>query len=152
MNQATYKYHGEILQNLKANKGTPSKHPGKNYGGNNDPSLHIRNQTLRLIVEDFASKHQGLTLDELLGLLDLLYKGKYDDEKQVGGKLLQHYHLHKKNIKPMRLNVWLDHLYGWSQVDSLCQSVFSAEDIAENWNEWKKVLINFSKDTSESIS
>lgn len=150
MNQVANKYHKEILKNLKANKGTPNKHFGNNYGGNSDLSLHINIQTLRLIVKDFVGKHKNLTLDELLNLLDSLYKGKYDDEKQVGGKLLQYYPVHKRNIEPARLNIWLNHLDGWSQVDSLCQSVFSAEDMTENWNKWQKTLVNFSKDKNIS--
>ena len=145
MNQVT-QYHREILKSLKVNKGMPSKHFGKNYGGNSDPSLHVKIQTLRSIVKNFANQYQNFTLNELLNLLDLLYKGEYDDEKQVGGKLLQHYPIHKRNIKPIRLNTWLNHLNGWSQVDSLCQSVFSAKDMTENWGKWKKVLISFSKD------
>ena len=145
MNQVV-QYHKEILKNLKANKGTPNKHFGNNYGGNSDLSLHINIQTLRLIVKDFVNKHKNLSLDELLELLDLLYKGKYDDEKQVGGKLLQQYSAHRKNIEPTRLNVWLNSLNGWSQVDSLCQSVFSAEDMAVNWNKWQKTLVGFSRD------
>ncbi|MBU0546548.1 DNA alkylation repair protein, partial [Patescibacteria group bacterium] len=34
----------------------------------------------------------------------------------------------------------------WSQVDSLCQSVFSVEDMTENWDKWQKILVSFSKD------
>lgn len=148
MNQGAYKYHKELLRNLKVNKGTPSKHFGNNYGGNSDPSLHVNIQTLRSIVKDFVSKHKNLTLNEFLDLLDLLYKGEYDDEKQIGGKLLQYYPIHKRNVDPNKLSAWLNHLNGWSQVDSLCQSVFSAEDMAENWNKWEKTLVNFSKDTN----
>lgn len=140
------KYHKEILKSLGASKGTPNKHFGSNYGGNNDPSLHINIPTLRTLVKDFVNKHKNLTLNELLALIDLLYKGKYDDEKQFGGKLLQHYPIHKRNIKPAKLNIWLNHLNGWSQVDSLCQSVFSAEDMTRNWNKWQKILINLSQD------
>lgn len=146
MNQVANEYHKEILKNLKVNKGTPSKHFGNNYGGNSDPSLHINIQTLRSIVKGFVNKHRNLALDELFDLLDLLYKGKYDDEKQVGGKLLQYYPALRRNVEPGRLNVWLNYLNGWSQVDSLCQSVFSAEDITGNWNKWQKTLVNFSKD------
>jgi len=146
MNQIIYRYHSEILKDLKANAGTPSKHFGSNYGGNNDPSLHVNIKTLRSIIRNFTSNHQSLALNELLDLLDSLYKGKYDDEKQVGGKLLQHYPAHKKSVKPAKLSTWLDRLHGWSQVDSLCQSVFSAEDMSESWGKWRKTLIGFSKD------
>ncbi|MFH1289377.1 MAG: DNA alkylation repair protein [Patescibacteria group bacterium] len=146
MNQVAHTSHKKILKILKANKGTPSKHFGNNYGGNNDLSLHIDIQTLRLIVKDFVNRHKNLTLVGLLDLLDLLYKGEYDDEKQVGGKLLQYYSIQRRNIEPTRLNVWLNHLDGWSQVDSLCQSVFSAEDMIGSWNKWQKTLVSFSKD------
>jgi len=146
MNQIAHKYHKEILKSLKTNKGTSSKHFKNNYGGNSDPSLHINSQTLLLIVKDFVNKHKNLMFDEFLELLDLLYEGKYDDEKQVGGKLLQYYPVHKRNIELIRLDVWLNHLNGWSQVDSLCQSVFSVEDMTENWDKWQKILVSFSKD------
>lgn len=63
----------------------------------------------------------------------------------MGGKLLKDYPKLRKKIKPNELDIWLNFLNGWEQVDSICQSVFTAEDILSNWNSWKRTLIAFSK-------
>jgi 3-methyladenine DNA glycosylase AlkD len=36
--------------------------------------------------------------------------------------------------------VWLNRLEGWAEVDSLCQSNFSAEEALTQWDEWQRLL------------
>ena len=143
--QNTRDYYWEIIKELKAEKGKPNKFFGKNYSGNTDPSLHISIPTMRKIAKGFVHSHQNITLEQLIRLLNLLYQGKYDEEKQFGGKLLQYYPQLRSQVKPSQLNFWLDNLNGWAQVDSLCQSVFTDKDMLVNWKEWKKVILEFSK-------
>ena len=44
----------------------------------------------------------------------------------------------------------MEHLQGWAEVDTLCQSPFTSEDILSDWKTWKKALIEFS--VSDNIS
>lgn len=52
----------------------------------------------------------------------------------------------RKQVKPKDIDRWLNNLKGWAQVDSLCQSNFTAKDLLDNWNNWKRFLIKLSKD------
>lgn len=38
------------------------------------------------------------------------------------------------------LSNWLDHTAGWAEVDTLCQSNFSADFVLNNWTEWSNFL------------
>lgn len=145
MGKISCKYHKEILTELKANKGQASQRSGGNYCGHNDPSLDIATPVSRNIAKNFARKHQDLSLGDFLELAYSLYNGKYSNEKSMGGKLLKAYPELRRKMEPRELDVWLNYLNGWEQVDSICQSVFTAEDMLNNWSSWKKTLIAFAK-------
>lgn len=49
-------------------------------------------------------------------------------------------------VRPKHLDIWLEKLEGWAEIDSLCQSAFRAEDILGNWREWELYLKAFSRD------
>ncbi len=51
---------------------------------------------------------------------------------------------------PNHINIWLEQLEGWAEIDSLCQPIFSAHDMFSRWNEWRTSLKAFS--TSPYIS
>jgi len=140
------KYYQEILAKLKANRGEPNKHFSLNYDGNNDPSLHISSPARRELAKEFAKSHKDLTLGELVVVLGLLYRGKYSTEKSFASKLLHFYPRLRKQLNPRLVDVWLDSLKGWCQVDSICQSVFSAEELQENWQSWKALISELAKD------
>jgi len=133
MKQIVEKYYREILDQLKSNRGSPSKFFGSDYGGGSSPSLNIPNPMMRKIAREFASKYQDLGLSKLLLLINLSNRGFYSTEKCFAGMLLQRYPKLMAKISPGCLDSWLDNLSGWSQVDSICQSVFSAQDMLSNW-------------------
>lgn len=144
--QPVKEYYQEIISQLKAHRGKLSKFFGSNYDGHNDPSWYVPNPVMRKIAKGFVNRHPNITLEEFLKLLDLLNQGKYSTEKSFGGMLLQYTPKLRAKVNPQKLNQWLNNLEGWSQVDSLCQSVFSAQDLSLNWKEWKKTITRFSKD------
>lgn len=52
----------------------------------------------------------------------------------------------RKQIDPQVLDKWLIGVKGWGEVDSLCQSSFSATEILAKWDDWKKLITKFSQD------
>jgi 3-methyladenine DNA glycosylase AlkD len=138
-------YYNQAIRLLIANKGKRSGLP-VGYGGNNDPSLCIKIPILKMIAKDFLAVNKTISDGEFEMLLDRLYSGRYDDEKCFASKLLSLNHQYRRKINPRKLDRWLNTLYGWSQVDSLCQSTFSAKEILTNWPEWEKVIRKFSTD------
>ena len=142
------KYHQEILLNIKQEaKQNPnnSKHTNS-YSGTKSYSYPLSNQQKRNIVKQWFKKHPGLEVEEIIGLLDSLYKGKSYDEKTIAGMTIDNLKKLKTQIKPEYLNRWLNNLQGWSEVDSLCQSKFSADELLFNWSEWQKLIKKLSKD------
>ena len=138
--------HSEILKQLKKNAGKPSKHfDVKKYLGHNHISYHTPTSDKRRIAKEFLKKHESLSNKDFFALLTLLFKSKSFDEKSVGGLLLEYSKKHRENINPNILGTWLPHLIGWAEIDSLCQSNFTQEELLSDWTEWKKVLVQFSK-------
>ena len=45
-----------------------------------------------------------------------------------------------------QLNTWLAQLEGWAEVDSTCQSVFTAKDLLADWASWQALLESLALD------
>lgn len=139
--------HGEILSELEKHSGRGTKHSGNAaYLGNTHFSYHISNPVKRDITKTFLKNHKDVSPKEFLGLLDALFSGKSHDEKSIAAMLLEYSKVHRGRIAPQYLDAWLDHLIGWAEVDSLCQSNFTADEMLSRWSAWKKMLGAFSKD------
>jgi len=138
-------YYRQAVGLLVTNKGKKSGIPD-GYGGNKDLSLHIRLPVLSLLARKFTMENKEISDVDFEVLLAKLYSGKYNDEKGFASKLLSLNHQYRRKINPRKLDRWLNTLYGWSQVDSLCQSTFSAKEVLTNWPEWEKVIRKFSTD------
>lgn len=138
-------YYRQIIDLLIVNKRERSGMPD-GYGGNSDLSLFIRIPILKNLARDFLLENKGVSDSEFENLLDKLFSGKYDDEKGIASKLLILNHKYRRKINPQKINQWLNTLSGWSQVDGLCQSSFSAKEMLGNWPEWEKLITGFSTD------
>jgi len=143
------KYHQEILRAIKTEaKISPSHQPHnpQKYEGHNDFVYPLNNLSMKKIAQKWIREHHKLSLKELIDLLNSLYQGKSSNEKSMAGVLLRYLPKIRKQIPPQLIDEWLNHLRGWCQVDSLCQSNFSANDLLLNWSQWKNLLIKLSKD------
>jgi 3-methyladenine DNA glycosylase AlkD len=138
--------HREIVLELEKRAGRGTRHsdnPG--YDGSTHFSYHISVPVKRKIAREFLSRHKDLFQKEFTELVDSLYKATSIDEKHMAGLLLGYAKSHRRNIPPRAVNSWLDHLEGWAEIDSLCQSNFTAEEMLSHWKEWKPLLAGFSK-------
>ena len=145
------KYHQEILKELKKHVGEGTKYQKereKSYDGTTKLSYSIKIPIKEQITKDWLSEHPNLSFPKYLSLLDSLYQGKSHDEISIAGKLLKLAPKLRRKIEPNSLNKWLDFVEGWAEVDSLCQSNFTAEEILERWKEWQNLIINLSKDSN----
>lgn len=142
------KLRDEIILMLRDVGGTSM--PPSSYAGNNDEGLGVRVPAARKIAKQFTENHSELSRDGWIELLNELSRGRYDDEKQMIGKLLEYNSELRSSIGPEELDYWLDELVGWCQVDCLCQSSFTSDDLLSNWDVWKKGLRELSR--SRNIS
>jgi len=92
-------------------------------------------------------KENNLNKKQLTELLDSLYsKGKTFQEIDLAARLLGVAPKIRQEINPNKLDYWLNFTHGWAETDVLCQSNFTSNELLSNWNNWKKLLIKFSKD------
>lgn len=144
------KHHAEILQEIKrvtkSNSKTSSWHDDGSYMGTTKTIYHITNPQIRTIAKNWVGQHKTLTVPELTLLLNSFFSGASHNERSFGGKLLGYYPKLRCQLKPELLDKWLDGAEGWGEVDSVCQNVFQAKEMLENWKDWEKWLRIWSKD------
>ncbi len=142
-------HYEELVDVLKNKDSNPSKH-SDSYGGNKDNKLDLRMSTIRSVAKDFVRENENLKTEEWSKLLLLLSWGDFDEEKQIIGKILESNRKLRRNIDLEVVEKILFEMKGWSQVDSICQSVFKAEDMLARWKSWEKLIKKLSK--SESLN
>lgn len=143
------KLHQELLEELKRHTGTCTKEQLKrlqSYMGTTKFCSYIKSGTRVKIIKDWMKRHRDLSSGELTDLLNSLYKGKSHDERLVAGKLLEFLPKLRKDLDPQLIDRWLNSAEGWGEVDSLCQSNFTAEELLGNWGIWQKLIKKFSLD------
>ncbi|MDD5482021.1 MAG: DNA alkylation repair protein [Candidatus Shapirobacteria bacterium] len=134
----------KLLQKLKEANDKPSQHQDS-YGGNKDKKLHLRIATIRKIAQDLVAANKNLTTSEWVELFGFLSNGEFDEEKQLIGKILENHSDLRKSISSKEVEKILAKMEGWSQVDSVCQSVFGAKELLLHWEEWKKTIKTLTK-------
>jgi 3-methyladenine DNA glycosylase AlkD len=139
----TNKYHKALLKEIVrlAKEHTfVSKHAAS-YDGNTEKSYPLSSAQLRKIVKNRVKGDKTIRLEDYTALLRSIYSSSQSStEKYLGGYLLEYMPKLRKEIDPWLVDAWLENLTGWAQVDSLCQSKFTAEDMLDKWDVWKSVL------------
>jgi 3-methyladenine DNA glycosylase AlkD len=147
----TNKYHLELISEVRthATQLSPSqKEKFKTYIGTSKVCYAIGAETERRIIKEWVKKHSDLAASEYIELLGSLYQGESINEISIAGELLGSLPGLRKNIKPKYLDMWLTRVQGWAEVDSLCQSKFTAIEVLENWKEWKRLLTKLSSESN----
>lgn len=139
-------HHKEILKLIKQNSGTPTKHTfSDSYLGNSHPRYPISNPVLRGVLKDWMVKHRHLSVNEFEKLLTSLFEGISSTEKSAAGMMLDYATHDQKQFNPKIFDIWLNHVIGWVEVDTLCTSKYTRTEITAQWKRWKPLLIKFSK-------
>jgi 3-methyladenine DNA glycosylase AlkD len=118
----------------------------ENYIGTAKTCYAIGASTERRIVRNWINKHPDLDASEFVDLLNSLCLGESCNEISLAGELLESLPKLRKNIEPGCLDIWLNKVQGWGEVDSICQSKFTEEELLSNWKEWKKLLTRLASD------
>jgi len=143
--------HSQLLTELKRHAGKGTKHTGNaGYLGNAHFSYHISNPVKRVLAREFLAAHKDLSFREFVALLDALFAAPSHDEKSMAALLIGYARHHRARLTPAQVDAWLGRLIGWAEVDSLCQSNFTAEEMLLHWPAWRRMLVAFSR--SKNIS
>jgi len=102
------------------------------------------------IAKAFRKNHPDLSYTDFIILLDELSKGSTFEERSFLCNIISQYKDFASRISPVDIDRLLSGLSGWCEIDSLCQSTFSAEFFLSRWNEWEQMFDSFTK--SESVS
>ena len=146
------KYHQEILRELKKYKGEANPvMAGDSYTGSNHFYYAVRVPTRRKILKDWCKDNKDVSNRELLAVVDGLFSGKSHEEKTMAGYLLGMKPDVRKLVTHKMLEDWLKELVGWAEVDALCQNIFTADELLENWDEWKRWLKSQTKSKNVSL-
>jgi len=144
------KYHQEILKEIK---GIKRKWPAsqvvfvKHYLGTDKEYYPLKAEDSKKIARQFFKKHPEISSKELFAVVDSLFGGKTHQEMCLAGRLLNLASVRlMKDFDPHFLEKWLSRTVGWCEVDSLCSSNFTAEQILGKWKEWGSLLDKFSRD------
>ena len=140
-------HHQEILHDLVelAQSEHAPYREGDPYVGTTKPCYLIKTTVFRPMVKDWLLRHPELTPVEYRRLLASLSRGTTSNEFWLIGELLQLAPRWRATCDPRQIASWLDHAQGWAEVDSVCQSKFTAQDMLSDWKTWKSVLIVLAK-------
>lgn len=109
----------------------------------------VSNAACRGILNTVSHQINALDHDGQQAILDRLAAGTSHEEKTMVGLLLKMRPKLRAGIAPAKLKAWIHHLDGWTQIDSLCQHVFTAEEMLTDWPNWSTVLQNLSQSGDE---
>ncbi len=135
---------GEIEKGEK--RGVSNHWNGEKYMGTSHHYYNLSTPVKRQIIKDWVKAHKDLTSAQFVALLNSLYEGKSHEEKTMASLLLGYLPKLRKGVKTADLDRWLGHLIGWSEVDSLCQNVFTYSELLGSWKDWQGFIVKLSKD------
>jgi 3-methyladenine DNA glycosylase AlkD len=145
----TNKHLSELLSQVRTHAKRISKSEREKlerYIGTNKTLCVMGADTQRKIIKEWTKKHPDLTQSEYIELLSSLYQGDSVNEISLAGELLGSFPKLRENVEPKHLDAWLNNVRGWAEVDSICQSKFTAEELLSNWKEWKHLLTRLASD------
>ena len=106
----------------------------------------LKNAQRRRIMLDFIARRQDMTYQDWDALIDRLYRGTSYEERCAPQTLLVKFPQHRRRLPLSRLDEWLGLLEGWAEVDSTCQTVFSAGELLADWDGWQDFLLSLADD------
>lgn len=148
MKRQVQELHNEILEII--NERSDGQKDGNRYEGYGHLKYKISKPEERKIAKEFLKDHPELSREKFFFLLDSLYRGLSSNEKYVASLLLENNKEFRKEIDLERIDGWLKELEGWAEIDCLCQSNFSANEVLSRWSEWEEFVRSLNK--SENIS
>jgi 3-methyladenine DNA glycosylase AlkD len=139
--------HKALLLSIQAGAGSGPRHPspGDSYAAGGHRYYSVSTPERRRIVRSWLATHKAMPPSEVLALVDSLFAGDSYEEKTIAAILLQCHLPARQLVIPVDVDRWLSHLAGWAEIDSLCQSVFTAEQLLAGWPGWEDLLSKLSR-------
>ena len=94
----------------------------------------------RQLAKAWLREHKDWTNGEVRAVVDSLLTGESHEEKTVATMLIWECAAVLRTVEPEDMDRWLEHLAGWAEVDSLCQSSLSSGHLLQEWTRWRKAI------------
>lgn len=140
--------HEWVLEELRrAARPVSSKEPqNDSYGGSGRPFYNVSVPTRRAIVSRRFAARGAMTAEVWLAAVESLTEGQSHEEKTLAAILLGRHAKARSQVRPEDIDRWLGRLNGWAEVDSLCQNVFKAPQMLDDWPGWRGLILRLSRD------
>ena len=141
------RHHQRILRQIESTepgRGQTNQRP--EHLGTSRTWHGLANAQRRRILLDFVADHPDISYDAWLTLIDSLYQGVSYEERCAPQTLLLKFTPYRRRLPLSQLDAWLGQLDGWAEVDSTCQTVFSAADMLLDWDGWRAFLERLAAD------
>jgi 3-methyladenine DNA glycosylase AlkD len=143
--------HRKLLRELRSIGDPPAIQLGgenDSYGGSGHIFYRVSVPARRRIAKNWIGQHRAWTAEQVLAVVESLFCGKSHEEKTLAALILGYCPLARGQARPVDLERWLGQLNGWAEVDSLCQNVFTAEELLGTWRAWRGSIRGLSKHSS----
>jgi 3-methyladenine DNA glycosylase AlkD len=113
---------------------------GDSYTGSRRPFYRVDVPGRRRLAKAWlaATKRSD---EEVVETATALLAGVSYEERSLGPMLLQYHAGARRSVPPEQVEWWLADLVGWAEVDGMCQSAFTADDLLARWPAWKRVIV-----------
>jgi 3-methyladenine DNA glycosylase AlkD len=143
--------HSTLLAQIRAAGGPPKR--GKrdendSYTGSGHIFYGVSVPERRRIAKTWLAQHRNWPASEVLGVVESLLTGASHEEKTLAALLLGYSGSARRVVRPRDVELWLEQLCGWAEVDSLCQNVFPAEQLLAQWRAWRALIKRLSRDSN----
>lgn len=138
-----HREHAILLDELRLAAGRPAGMPpdsSDSFGSSGRPCYFVRVPERRAIAKAWASEHGRAEAALVLEVVDSLLTGESYEERTMAGFVLGYHRRARAAVRPADLDRWLGLVNGWAEVDSLCQSLFPAEQMLADWGAWRSLL------------
>jgi 3-methyladenine DNA glycosylase AlkD len=149
-----HREHGKLLQQLQSLGDPPTlarDRQNDSYGSSGRIFYWVPVPARRRIARDWVREHRALNAEQVLAVVESLFRGESHEEKTLAALVLGYCPLARGRARPADVERWLGQLNGWAEVDGLCQSVFTAEELLGHWSAWRAALRRFARHSNANL-
>jgi 3-methyladenine DNA glycosylase AlkD len=116
------------------------------YLGGSHVFLNVPVPDRRRIAKAWLRGRRSWTAEQVLAVAESLVLGASHEEKTLAALMLSLHPKARAALGPEGVERWLGQLDGWAEVDSLCQNLFTAEELLSDWPAWSALIARLAGD------
>lgn len=125
----------------------PTEKRGDNSAQSGSSKQHygLSNPTMRAFVKQWAQQHPDLSYEAWQATMTDLYHGDSVESCALAGFMLGQYRAFRRQLPLSLLAEWIEQLEGWREIDTTCQSNYTAADLLADWAAWQPFLLDLAQ-------